>query len=268
MKVFITGASSGIGEALVFEYARRYCENSTQPVVIGLLARRQQALDALQQSLAKYPNVKSQAYAVDVRDHAAMQSAAEDFMQQYGAPNIVIASAGVSSATYSEEASDVEAFHAVFSINVMGMLHSFQPFLKRMTQNASAQQQAQLVGIASVAGIRGLPGAGAYSASKSAVIKYLESLRVEMAEKGIAVTTIAPGYIKTPMTDVNTYPMPFLMPVEQAAKRFVDAIEKKRRYIVIPWQMGWVARLMQSLPNCLWDFLARNAPHKPKVPLE
>jgi short-subunit dehydrogenase len=127
---------------------------------------------------------------------------------------------------------------------------------------------AQLVGIASVAGIRGLPGAGAYSASKAAAIAYLESLRVEMLHHNIAVTTIAPGYIRTPMTDINTYSMPFLMDADIAAVKFVNAIENKRRFIVIPWQMGWVARLMRLIPPVLWDFMAKNAPHKPRAEVE
>jgi short-subunit dehydrogenase len=126
----------------------------------------------------------------------------------------------------------------------------------------------QLVGIASVAGVRGLPGAGAYSASKAAVIAYLESLRVEMLRHNIAVTTIAPGYIRTPMTDINTYKMPFLMDADVAAAKFVSAIEQKRRFVVIPWQMGWVARLMRLIPPVLWDLLAKNAPHKPRVELK
>jgi len=130
---------------------------------------------------------------------------------------------------------------------------------------ANSGQSAHLVGIASVAGIRGLPGAGAYSASKAAAIAYLESLRVEMLHHNIAVTTIAPGYIRTPMTDINTYKMPFLMDVDIAAHKFVNAIARKRRFVVIPWQMGWVARLMRLIPPVLWDKLAKNAPHKPRI---
>jgi short-subunit dehydrogenase len=122
--------------------------------------------------------------------------------------------------------------------------------------------KGSLVGIASVAGIRGLPGAGAYSASKAAVISYLESLRIELSLDGINVTTIAPGYIKTPMTDINEYPMPFLMAPEVAAKKFASAIAKKKRFIVIPWQMGVLARFMRLLPPWLWDFMMKHAPRK------
>jgi short-subunit dehydrogenase len=125
--------------------------------------------------------------------------------------------------------------------------------------------KGSLVGIASVAGVRGLPGAGAYSASKAAVISYLESLRVELNQEGISVTTIAPGYIKTPMTDINQYGMPFLMAPDVAARKFAQAISNKKRFIVIPWQMGWVARLMRFLPPWLWDFALKNAPRKAHV---
>jgi len=149
-------------------------------------------------------------------------------------------------------------------INVLGLVHTFQPFITTMRQAG----QGQLVGIASVAGVRGLPGAGAYSASKAAAIAYLESLRVEMSHHNITVTTIAPGYIRTPMTDINSYKMPFLMDADIAAGKFVDAIESKRRFVVIPWQMGWVARLMRFIPPALWDWLAKNAPHKSRTRVE
>lgn len=261
MKVFITGASSGIGQALAFEYAQRY---QTEKTFIGLVARRSEHLQKLQQTLQLQANVQCVIYALDVRDHRALANAAQDFIHQFGAPDVVIASAGVSSGTLTEQQADVAAFQAVMDINVMGLVHTFQPFISSMREAG----KGQLVGIASVAGVRGLPGAGAYSASKAAAIAYLESLRVEMLHHNIAVTTIAPGYIRTPMTDINTYSMPFLMDADIAAAKFVSAIEQKRRFVVIPWQMGWVARLMRLIPPVLWDLLAKNAPHKPRVEVE
>ncbi len=255
LKVFITGASSGIGQALARHYAR-------QGAALGLVGRRHDALQALATELGKHCTV----YAVDVRDESAMRQAALDFMQRYGIPDIVIANAGVSRGTLTEHQEDSAVFKAVFDINVLGLLHTFQPFITPMRNTANARAQPyRLVGIASVAGIRGLPGAGAYSASKAAAISYLESLRVEMQHYGIGVTTIAPGYIRTPMTDVNPYAMPFLMEVDEAAARMARAISAGRRFCVIPWQMGIVARLMRFLPAALWDRLARNAPHKPRA---
>ncbi len=262
MKVFITGATSGIGEALAYEYAKRYQNENT---IIGLASRRSEHLHALQHTLEASYNIKCAIYPLDVRDSAALMAAANDFTQQYGAPNVVIGSAGVSSGTLTENAEDTNAFQAVMDINVTGLVNTFQPFINTMRLAAKRGETAQLVGIASVAGIRGLPGAGAYSASKAAAIAYLESLRVEMLHHNIAVTTIAPGYIRTPMTDINTYKMPFLMDADIAAHKFVNAIERKKRFVVIPWQMGWVARLMRLIPPVLWDLLAKNAPHKPRI---
>jgi short-subunit dehydrogenase len=121
-----------------------------------------------------------------------------------------------------------------------------------------------LVGISSVAGIRGLPGASAYSASKSALTNYLEGLRVELSSYGLDVITIAPGYIVTPMTDVNPYPMPFIIEAESAAKKIIAAIRQKKTYTIIPWQMAIIARIMHLLPNWIWDFLAKKSPRKPR----
>ena len=217
MKVFITGASSGIGKAIATEYAKRHKNKDT---IIGLVARRSEYLQKLQNILQQTYKVKCVIFPLDVRDSDALSTAATDFIQQYGTPDVTIACAGVS---------------------------------------------RQLVGIASVAGIRGLPGAGAYSASKAATISYLESLRVEMARDNITVTTIAPGYIRTPMTDVNQYKMPFLMDADVFAHKFVNAVENKRRFIVIPWQMGWVSKILRLIPPFLWDFAMKKAPYKKRL---
>jgi short-subunit dehydrogenase len=258
MKVFITGASSGIGEALATEYAKRH---KNKNIILGLVARRSEYLQNLKNALENTYNIKCAIYPLDVRDSKALATAADEFIQQFGTPDIVIACAGVSRGTLTEHQEDITAFQAVMDINVMGLVHTFQPFIAAMR----AIGHGQLVGIASVAGVRGLPGAGAYSASKAAAISYLESLRVEMAASNIAVTTIAPGYIRTPMTDVNTYKMPFLMDADVAAVKFVRAIEQKRRFVVIPWQMGWVAKLMRFIPPFLWDFCMKKAPYKPRL---
>ena len=225
---------------------------------MGLVARRGEAL----QKLAAELGLPCAIYALDVRDADALRDAAMDFMQRFGVPDIVIANAGVSRGTLTEFREDIPAFKAIMDINVLGMLHTFQPFIAAMKERSI---KGRLVGIASVAGIRGLPGAEAYSASKAAAIAYLESLRIEMAEFGIAVTTIAPGYIHTAMTDVNPYRMPFLMEVGVAAEKFAKAIAVRRRFVIIPWQMGVVARLMRLLPPRLWDWLMKKAPHKPRL---
>jgi len=250
LKVFITGASSGIGAAL----ARHYAE---QGATLGLAARRQQALTDL---LADLPG-RHATYALDVSDAPALAAAAADFTARHGAPDIVIANAGVSVGTLSECPEDLASFRRVMDTNVYGMAATFAPFIGPM---AAAGGDRRLVGIASVAGIRGLPGAEAYSASKAAAIAYLESLRLEMAPKGIKVVTIAPGYIETPMTAINPYPMPFLLPAAEAARRFARAVAKGTSYTVIPWQMGVVAKVLRLLPNWLYDRLFIRAPRKPR----
>jgi len=199
-------------------------------------------------------------YGLDVADAAALGDAARDFIARFGPPDVVIANAGVSVGTLTEMADDLNAFERVLRTNVLGMVATFQPFVAPLR----ARGQGRLVGIASVAGIRGLPGAGAYSASKAAVIAYLESLRVELHGTGVKVVTIAPGYIETPMTSVNTYPMPFLLPADQAAVRFARAIEAGVSYTVIPWQMGVVGKLLRLLPNPLFDRLFARAGRKPR----
>ena len=247
LKIFITGASSGIGQALAQYYAK-------EGAIIGLAARRADLLTKLKDSLP----TETAIYALDVRDADALEKAAQDFIARFGSPDIVIANAGVSAGTLTENKNDLNTFKGVIDINLLGMVHTFQPFIKSMKQ----AKKGSLVGIASVAGVRGLPGAGAYSASKAAVITYLESLRVELLPDGINVTTIAPGYIKTPMTDINEYAMPFLMAPDIAAQKFAQAIAKKKRFIVIPWQMGWLAKIMRCLPPFLWDYLMKHAPRK------
>lgn len=249
-RVFITGASSGIGEALAVYYAAR-------GAALGLVARREAALQALNQSLGG----AHVTYALDVRDAAALHAAAADFVARFGPPDIVIANAGVSVGTLSEHEEDLPAFRRVMDTNVFGMAATFAPFIAAMKQ---AGGERRLVGIASVAGIRGLPGAEAYSASKAAAIAYLESLRLEMRPYGIRVVTIVPGYIATPMTAINPYPMPFLLPAEQAAPRFARAIARGASYTVIPWQMGIVAKILRLLPNWLYDRLFMRATRKPR----
>jgi short-subunit dehydrogenase len=250
VQVFITGASSGIGAALACHYA-------ATGAALGLVARRG---DALQQ-LATELGVECACYALDVRNAEAMRLAAEDFMRRFGTPDIVIANAGVSRGTLTEHAEDIPAFRAVLDTNVLGMVHTFQPFISAL-RNAG---QGSLTGIASVAGLRGLPGAGAYSASKAAAINYLESLRVELAGSGIAVTTICPGYIRTAMTDINPYAMPFLMDANDAARKMARFIEARRRFVIMPWQMALIGRLMKLFPAGLWDVVMKKAPHKPRL---
>ncbi|HUV98896.1 MAG TPA: SDR family oxidoreductase [Gallionella sp.] len=245
--VVITGASSGLGLAL----ARHYLERGA---TVAAFARRGELLRAL---AAEFPD-QVFCYALDVRDSHAIREAANDFIARAGVPDVVIANAGVSLGTLTEHAEDLDAFQQLMDINVLGMVKTFQPFVAMMR----AQRQGTLVGIASVAGLRGLPGASAYSASKAATISYLESLRVELYGSGVKVVTICPGYVKTPMTDINTYAMPFILDAEEAARRMATVIERGASFAVVPWQMGLVGWILKRLPNRLYDLLFAKAPRK------
>jgi NAD(P)-dependent dehydrogenase (short-subunit alcohol dehydrogenase family) len=245
----ITGASSGLGLAL----ARHYLERGA---TIAAFARRGELLQTL---AAEFPG-RVFCCALDVRDAAAVQNAANEFIAHAGVPDVVIANAGVSVGTLTEHAEDLAAFQQVMDTNVLGMVKTFQPFVAAMR----AARQGTLVGIASVAGFRGLPGASAYSASKAAAISYLESLRVELHGTGVKVVTICPGYVRTPMTAVNPYSMPFILDAGDAARRMARAIERQASFTVIPWQMGLVGRVLKWLPDWLYDRLFAHAPRKPR----
>ncbi len=251
LRVVISGASSGIGLALAQHYLQ-------QGAVIAAFARRAELLQALSE---QFPH-QVHCYPLDVRDAMAIQAAAHDFMARAGVPDIVIANAGVSRGTLTEYAEDVYAFQQVMDINMLGVVKTFQPFLAAMR----AAKKGRLVGISSVAGFRGMPGSEAYSASKAALISYLESLRVELYGSGVKVVTICPGYIKTPMTEINPYTMPFILDADDAALRMARVIEQGKSFAVVPWQMGLVGRLLKLLPNWLYDRAFSKAPHKPRLP--
>lgn len=247
-RVFITGASSGLGEALARAYAAR-------GATLGLVGRRAGALHALAAALPGHHHP----YDLDVRDHAALAGAAADFIAVEDGVDVVIASAGISHGTLTERLEDLPLFDDVFATNVTATVATFAPFIDAMKRGGGAKR---LVAIGSVAGIRGMRGAGAYCASKAAVHAYAESLRLELRSSGIRVVTIAPGYIDTPMTRNNHFPMPFLMPAERFAERAVHAIERGDSYRVIPWQMGVAARLLRALPDAVFDPLFSRVPQK------
>jgi short-subunit dehydrogenase len=247
--VFITGASSGIGEAFAKLYAN-------QGAVVGLVARREDLLEKLRASL---PNPQlHKTYAVDVNDHEALARAAEDFIGSVGHVEIVIASAGISIPTPTEKPKDVAQFTRIFNTNVTATVATFAPFVAHMKLNAK-KSPCRLVGIASVAGVRGFPGAAGYSASKAAIISYCESLRVELKGSGVKVVTLAPGYIRTPLTASMPDGIPFFMPVDQFAIAAATVIDRGVSYSVIPWQMGAVGKLLRLLPDWLYDVIMARA---------
>lgn len=250
--VFITGASSGIGQAL----AARFHAAGYR---LALVARRVAEVQAWAGSQGFAPG-RFAVYAADVRDLAAITGAGRDCIAAQGLPDVVIASAGISVGMDTAEFNDLEVMRAVFETNNLGTAATFQPFVAAMCVRGSGA----LVGIASVAAIRGLPGHGAYCASKAGVVAYCESLRGELRPSGVKVVTIVPGYIDTPLTRKNPYGMPFLMPVQAFADRSFEAITAGTSYRVIPWQMGVVAKLLRLLPNPLFDRLLAGRGRKPR----
>lgn len=247
---FITGASSGIGQAL----ARRYLDAGYR---LALVARRSEVMAAWVQAQGIDP-ARVALYAADVCDSHSITAAGRDCIARQGLPDVVIANAGISVGMDTAEFDDLAVMRRVFETNNLGLAATFQPFVAAMR----ARRSGRLVGIASVAGIRGLPGHGAYCASKAAVISYCESLRGELRDAGVNVVTLGPGYIDTPLTRENRYSMPFLMAPEAFAEQAFRAIAAGVSYRVIPWQMGLVAKLLRALPNALYDRLLSGRPRK------
>ncbi len=248
--IFITGASSGIGQAL----ALRFYEAGYG---LALVARRtaeiQSWADAHHINPARY-----RIYSADVSDTDSIVAAATACLEAQGLPDVVVANAGISIGMDTAVRSDIEVMAQTFATNNVGLAATFHPFVEAMVQRGAGA----LVGIGSVAGIRGLPGHGAYSASKAAVISFCESLRGELRSSGVKVVTLCPGYIDTPLTRQNRYAMPFLMQPAAFADRALAAIEAGDSYRVIPWQMGVVAKLLRLLPNAWFDRALAGRPRK------
>ncbi|MGY0196707.1 SDR family oxidoreductase [Leptothrix sp. BB-4] len=252
--VVITGASSGIGLALATACARRGWR-------LALIARR---VEALQDWAREHAPEAGRVLCVraDVRVVDEIVAAGRQVIAAMGVPDVVIANAGISIGIDTAERGDLDVLADLYATNVIGMAATFQPYLAPMQQ----ARRGTLVGIGSVGGIRGLPGHGGYCASKAAVISYCESLRIEQRTHGLQVVTLMPGFIATPLTQANPYPMPFLMQPEAFAERALKAIERGERRRVIPWQMGLVATLLRWMPDALFDRLMSGRPRKPRRP--
>ena len=248
--VFITGASSGIGQALALHYARAGWRLA---LVVRKEIETKSWLDGCQISRDSY-----QIYVADVAQVDTIVAAGRAAMEAQGLPDVVIANAGISVGVDTAIRSDLQVMADTFATNNVGMAATFHPFLAGMVQRG----HGTLVGIASVAGIRGMPGHGAYCASKAAAISYCESLRGELRGSGVSVVTLLPGYVDTPLTRSNRYPMPFLMQPEAFAAQAAAAIASQTSYRVIPWQMGVVAKLLRMLPNSLLDKAFAGRPRK------
>jgi short-subunit dehydrogenase len=250
--VFITGASSGIGQALAARYALAGWR-------LALVARRTDEL-ARWVALQGLGADRVQIYGADVAEVDSIIDAAQRCIASQGLPDVVIANAGISVGMDTGERADLAVMRDTFAVNNIGLAATFHPFLRLMRQRGAGT----LVGIASVAAIRAMPGHGAYHASKAGVVAYCESLRGECRGTGVKVVTLLPGYIATPLTARNPYPMPFLMPAERFADAAFKAITAGDSYRVIPWQMAVVAKLLRVLPNSLFDRLFAGRGRKPR----
>ena len=248
--VFITGASSGIGQALAWRFYQAGWR-------LALAARRTAEIEgwAAQQGLDAD---RYAVYGADVAVPDSIVAAGQACIAAQGVPDAVIANAGISIGMDTAERADLDVMARTYATNNIGLAATFHPFVQPMLARGSGT----LTGIASVAGIRGLPGHGAYCASKAAVISYCESLRGELRAGGVRVVTICPGYIDTPLTRQNRYSMPFLMQPGDFADQAFRAIQAGASYRVIPWQMGVVARLLRLLPNALYDRVLAGRPRK------
>ena len=248
--VFITGASSGIGQALAWRFHQAGYR-------LALVARRTSEMKSWADAQGLGAN-SYQIYSADVSDTSSITAAGMDCIRLQGVPDVVIANAGISVGMDTAVRADIDVMARTFATNNIGMAATFHPFVDAMVQRKSGV----LVGIGSVAGIRGLPGHGAYCASKAAAIAYCESLRGELRASGVKVVTLCPGYIDTPLTQHNRYSMPFLMQPADFADKAFAAIAAGASYRVIPWQMGVVAKAMRVLPNPVFDRLFAGRPRK------
>ena len=250
--VFITGASSGIGQALAWRF---YQAGYRLALAARRTAELQSWVDAQSMRAGSY-----QIYSADVAVSDSIVAAGRACIVSQGVPDVVIANAGISIGMDTKMREDLDVMQQTFATNNIGAAATFHPFIQAMTQRGSGT----LVGIGSVAGIRGLPGHGAYCASKAALIAYCESLRGELKAGGVKVVTICPGYIDTPLTQKNSYSMPFLMPPDAFADKAFETIEAGSSYRVIPWQMGVVAKLLRLLPNVVFDRALAGRARKPR----
>lgn len=247
----VTGACGGLGQAL----ARELIGGGARVALVGL---QRPVLDGL---AALAPD-RCAIYQPDVSDATAMQAVAADWVGRFGAPDLVIANAGVAGGFDTAQASDLAVMRRMLEINLLGVATTFQPFLEPMR---NAGRRGALVGVASLAGWRGMPSNGAYCASKAGLIVYLQSLRAELRPTALTVHTVSPGYLRTALTAGNRFSMPGLMEPDEAARRLLAQVMAGTEHIVLPRRIGWLSRLLGVLPAKLHDRILLDQPRKPRV---
>lgn len=248
--VFLTGASSGIGEALAFAMAKR-------GATVGLVARRKDLLNDLADRCTKAGG-KARALAADVTDEVAVAEAADDMRSEFGRIDILIANAGVGGNDDDTRSYKPQSVKKVIDINLLGAVNAVHAVVPYMIDRG----EGHIVAISSLAGFRGLPKSAAYSASKAGMTAFFESVRLDVKHKGIDVTIIQPGFIKTPLTAGRHNKMPFLMELEAAIPLFLKAIEKKKRFAAFPWQLATIVRAGKFMPAWLYDRIAGKARYR------
>ena len=246
----LTGACGGLGQALARELI-------AQGAAVALVGLNRPVLDAL---VALAPE-RCTVYTPDVADAAAMQACAQDWTARHGVPDLLIANAGVAGGFDTAQADDLAVMRRMLEINVLGVATTFQPHLAAMR----AQGCGALVGVASIAGWRGMSGNGAYCASKGGLIRYLESLRAELRGTGLSVHTVSPGYLRTALTAGNRFAMPGLMEPGDAARALLAGVARGREHIVLPRRIGWLSRVLSLLPAAWQDRILLGQPRKPRV---
>jgi short-subunit dehydrogenase len=232
----ITGASSGIGWELAKTLAREKCK-------VGLVARRQEKLESLANEIRQTGGTAALASA-DVGDRGKTLSAIRHVSAQLGPVDLLIANAGVGMPTLLNP-SNVPDIEEMFRVNVLGVVYAIEAVLPDMLE----RRRGHLAAVSSLAAYKGLPGESGYSASKAAVNVYMEGLRIHLRGRGIVVTTICPGFVRTPMTAVNQFHMPWLLEADEAARRVVRALRRRRKLYNFPWQMNLLMKLTRWLPD-------------------
>lgn len=232
---WVTGAGTGIGRAL----ARRLAQAGWR---VAVSARTQADLDSL---AAEVPG-QIHPFALDATDAKAIAQSASDIAAQLGTIDLAVFNAGTYKRT-SADGFDADTFGQMVDLNIMGTVQCLATVMPAMI----ARRGGQIAVVASVSGYVGLPGASAYGATKAALINMCQSLQPELAVHNVRLQLINPGFVKTPLTDKNDFPMPFLIEVEEAVDHIMAGLESARFEIVFPWQMRIAMKLLAGLPNGL-----------------
>lgn len=248
--VFLTGASSGIGEALAVAMAARGAR-------LGLLARRAELLREIAAKCEKH-GVKTLCFAADVIDEAAVREAAEAMRAEFGRIDILVANAGIGGNNAETRDLAPAAVKKVIDVNLLGAVNAVAAVLPEMLDRG----EGQLVAVSSLAGFRGLPKSAAYSASKAGMTAFFESVRLDVQRRGVFVTIIQPGFIKTPLTAGRHNKMPFLMELDASVPLFLRAIERRKKFAAFPWQLATIVRAGRLFPAWLYDRIAGRARYR------